>query len=93
MSILKQQNASDTLMWDIWTSIYHIPALTAADELGLFTCLRDNELDLEHLANQLNINIHATSVLVEFLIGFGFLTRIAEKISLTPTSKRYLMPG
>ncbi|MDP1604290.1 MAG: methyltransferase [Legionella sp.] len=92
MNRLIQQNASDTLMWDIWTSIYHLPALTAADELGLFSSLGDNEWDLEYLANQLNINTHSTAVLVELLIGLGFITKNAGKISLTPTAKRYLMP-
>lgn len=89
--LAESRNPSDTLMWDIWTSMYHLPVVTAADELGIFNCLKNNEYDTSQLANELNLNVRSISVLVEFLIGFGFLTKKQNKINLTPTAKNYLI--
>jgi hypothetical protein len=92
INILNQQPTPDNLMWNIWTSIYHLAALTAADELDLFSYLNDHEHTIEQIAYELKADVRPTSVLVNLLINLGFLNINANKISLTLTAKNYLIP-
>lgn len=49
---LQRPNSPDFFMWDLWTSIYHLPVVTVSDELDLFTCLNGSALYLDELAKK-----------------------------------------
>jgi predicted O-methyltransferase YrrM len=87
-----QPDCTDKLIWDVWMSIYHFPALTAADELGLFNLLEDAPLTSGEVGNRLSINQRGAVSLLSLLSSLGFLKLNDGKYSLTEVSRTYLLP-
>ena len=85
-------SCSDRLLWDIWLSANYLPALTAADELGVFTGLAHEALTSEDLAKKLVVSSRAMDALLGLLSALGFLEKRSGYFSLTEVSRSFLLP-
>jgi len=81
----------DRRIWDIWLSFHDLPAMLAADEIGLFDALADAPLPLEALAARCNVNARALGIVGSLLAGLGLLVRRDGRYGLTPVSRAYLV--
>src|SRR5690349_10430521 len=45
----------DRVIWDAWESMFRLPAMTVADEVGIFRALGDAQLTTDALAAQLGL--------------------------------------
>ena len=79
-------------LWDIWLSGFRLPALTVADELGLFGLLRDNPSTIDEVARNLDLNNRSVEALLGMLTAMGFLCRDNRKYYLTDLSASFLLP-
>ncbi len=82
----------DTIMWDLWLSMYHLAIVSVADELHLFQELQHGPLSINDLSLKLNINPRGVEALFGALTGMKLLKKEAEQLRLTPQAERYLIP-
>lgn len=82
----------DRLIWDLWLSTHYLPAMSVADEIGLFAALKDDALTLEELAAKLEANPRALSVHAALLAAIGLVERRADRYRATTVARTYLMP-
>jgi len=69
--LITKNDRDDCLMWDCWASMTFMPALTAADELGLFSALDGPPLATAELAAALSLPAILS-------VSLGRLTAIAR---------------
>ncbi|MGF7171425.1 acetylserotonin N-methyltransferase [Sphingobium xanthum] len=81
----------DRLIWDAWLAMHNLPAMLAADDIGLFDALVDGPLALDDLAARCDVNARALGITNSLLCGLGFLVRRDGRYGLTPTSRNYLV--
>ncbi len=81
----------DKLLWDVWTSLFHLPALTVADELGLFTFLDETPAAAEEVAEHFSLQITPTEALLGVLASLGFLVQHHNRFYLTEVSRTFLL--
>lgn len=91
--VLELPTCDDSRMRDLWLSLYIWPAVSAADEIGIFPALELSPMTIEMLAEKLSLSYRAAEGLVATLTGLGFLQRSNDKFELTETSTNYLIPG
>ncbi len=89
---LEPPTCNDKLIWDVWASAYHFPALTAADELGLFVLLGESPLTADAVSSRLSINLRGAEILLNLLSSLGFLEHHDGKYCLAEVSRNYLLP-
>jgi cyclopropane fatty-acyl-phospholipid synthase-like methyltransferase len=89
---LEAPTCSDGPMWSAWLAAFHAPALAIADEVGLFSALRDRPASASELAAQLQIELRATEALAGLLAALDFLVLAAGRFCLTETARAYLLP-
>lgn len=82
----------DRLIWNTWLTVHYLPAVTAADEIGLFTALGEVGFSLEDLAARLNVNARALSIHLGLLAALGFVEKRAGLYRAMPVSRSYLDP-
>jgi predicted O-methyltransferase YrrM len=82
----------DRPLWDIWMATCHMPALTAADELGLFARLKDQPASDRELSRDLGIGLRAVRALAGLLAALGLLVRRDGRFYLSPVARQYLLP-
>lgn len=80
-------------LWDAWLSGFHLPALTVADEIGVFALLDEKSETTGSAAEQLGISVHACETLLGFLAAHGYLRKERDSFSLTLLSREYLLPS
>ncbi|MGW2262223.1 methyltransferase [Streptomyces sp. NPDC001780] len=83
----------DRLLMDTYMSQYRLPALAAADRLGIFTALADEPAPAEDLARSRGLDAHGTTTLLSLLTALGFLTVHGREHHLTPAARAFLLPG
>ena len=81
----------DRLIWDSWLAMHNLPAMLAADEIGLFDALADAPLAIDDLAARCRVNARALGIVNSLLCGLGLLVRREGRYGLTPTSRNYLV--
>jgi len=81
----------DRQIWDIWLSFHNLPAMLAADEIGLFDALADGPLSVDALAIRCHVNARALGIVNGLLCALGLIVRRAERYGLTPVSRHYLV--
>ena len=54
--------SDDRVVWDTWTTIYHMPTVTVADEVGTFAALSANPMATESLAADLGVDARALEI-------------------------------
>jgi hypothetical protein len=82
----------DRILWDIWMSAFHFPALAAADELGIFTVLEERPIAAECLAKQLSLGTRGVEQLLGALVALGLLQQSGDRFGLTGLARNYLLP-
>jgi len=66
-------------------------ALATAVELDLFSAIHENHTTVEKLSRHLNLPLRTLRILLDALVGLGFLHKSKISYKLTPESKTYLV--
>ncbi|WAT18126.1 methyltransferase [Aurantiacibacter sp. MUD11] len=82
----------DRAIWDIWQSQFTLPAVTVADELGLFRAIGNEALDTGALAEALSVDARALGVLLGALASLGMVERRNGRWSATAPARMWLHP-
>ena len=84
--------SQDRAIWDIWLSMYRLPAMSVADELGVFTALASAPATAAETAQRLGFNRRATEVLLSMLSALGLVVVRDGRHELTDVTRTYLLP-
>ena len=82
----------DRVIWDTWTSIYHMPTVTVADEVGTFAALAAKPMTTATLAAQLRVDARALQVHLGVLAALGFVERREDHWQATALARTWLHP-
>jgi acetylserotonin N-methyltransferase len=82
----------DRPIWDLWLSMHYFPAITAADEIGLFACLGDGAQGLEELAAKINADPRALRIHLGLLAALGMVEKRMGLYRATQVARSYLHP-
>src|SRR5699024_11012204 len=82
----------DRLIWDMWESMFRLPAMTVADETVIFRALGDAALTTEELGAQLSLEVHPLSILLGALASSGLLEKREGKWRALPPARMWLHP-
>ena len=88
----RHPSCSDWPIWNVWLAAFHAPSLAVADELGVFTALRDRSLTSRELATVLGIELRAGEALLGLMAALGFLAKADARFHLTDVARDYLLP-
>jgi predicted O-methyltransferase YrrM len=83
----------DRVMYDLWLSMYRYPAVTAADELGIFVALHEQPATATDLARSLDLNPHAIDVMLALLTPLGLVAQHLGHFQLSEAGRTYLLPS
>ena len=83
--------SDDRLIWDTWLSIHYLPAVTVADEMGIFRSLADAPATAEDLATRLKYDRRTTVAMLRLLAARDFLTLRLGVYQLTDPTRLYLL--
>ncbi|WP_428567360.1 MAG: methyltransferase [Solidesulfovibrio sp. DCME] len=83
----------DRLVWDVWGSAVHLPAVLVADALGIFEALAAQPASREELAARLDLDGQGLAGLLPLLACLGFLAKRLGRFGLTEAGQRYLRRG
>jgi len=90
--VLEVPTDDDRVMWDILLYSNVLAAISAADELGLFTVLAETPLTVEEAAERLNLGRDWAEVLLATL-GAMKLARVVDgRFQLTHAARAYMLP-
>lgn len=84
--------SDDTRIWDIWESMFILPAVTVSDELGIFKALSDEALTTDELAAWLHLDARALAMLLAGLCSQGLIEKRVGRWSATHEARRWLHP-
>ena len=90
---LEPPPCDDRAIWDVWLSRWHLPAVTVADELGLFGLLDDGPQSREGIRARLGVGARGAEALTGVLAALGFLAQRGGRYALTDVARTYLVPG
>ena len=90
---LELPTCDDRLIWDVWLSRWQLPALTVADELGLFAQLEHGPATRNELTARLELGPRGAEVLLGILASLGFVVQRRERFALTDVARNFLLPG
>lgn len=82
----------DRLLWEVWLTSPSLPTLATADELGLFALLAEEAAGTSELAKRLELDPHATALLLSTLYSLGALVKRANRFLISDTGRKYLLP-
>lgn len=88
---LELPTCDDKSIWDMWLSVYHLPAIAVADEMGIFDSLNDKPGTARELAERLHFDNRALSVLLSLLTALDFLVCRGGRYHLTDASRNFLL--
>jgi acetylserotonin N-methyltransferase len=84
--------SSDRAIWDIWLSMHRLPAMTVADELGVFAALASAPASAEQIAQRLGFNRRGTDVLLAMLSALDLVVARDGRHELADVARTYLLP-
>lgn len=84
---LAPPTVDDSRVWDVWLSAWHRPALTVADEVGLFALLERSPLAAGEVAAALALSERGALALLGLLAALGFLAQHGGRFTLTPFAR------
>ena len=93
MKVPRVPNPDDRLLWELRLGVFNYPAVTVADELGVFNSLSDGTKTIKDLAERTNISERAAEILTNVLWGLNLVDKKKNKITLSKTAKQYLTPA
>ncbi len=82
----------DRVIWDAWESMFRLPAMTVADETGIFRALGDAALTTEELAAGLGLEPRALSILLAALASSELIEKREGKWRALPAARTWLHP-
>jgi hypothetical protein len=88
---IKIPTTDDRLVWDAWLSMWWYPALTVADELGLFDALADYPATADELTERLGLDRRGVEILLPLLASLGFLVPHERRYRISDTSRNFLL--
>lgn len=83
--------SDDKSIWDTWLSIHYLPAVTVADELGIFKSLNQAPAGAIELADRLGFDHRTTIAVLRMLKALGFLALHEGVYRLTDPTRLYLL--
>ena len=83
----------DRLLWDTWLRAYHFPALTVADEIGLFARLEERPQSCAEVARGLSLSPRAAEALLGTMAALGFLEQRDGRFTNSPEASAFLVPS
>jgi hypothetical protein len=83
----------DRPIWDLWLSMYWLPAVTAAMELDVFESLASAPASHEELARKLALSDRGTEIVLPLLASLGLLRRHDGRYQLSQQARLYLLRG
>jgi len=92
MKQIAPPSCDDQTLWNVYSSMYYLPALAAADELGIFSFIEKQPPTCKEISISLNLEPHGVEVLLGLLAGLGFVTQNKNVYSNTTVSKNFLLP-
>ena len=81
----------DAAIWELWLSIFQLPAVTVAAELGIYESLRAGRATADELATRGNLDPRATRVLLDLLAALRLLGYDGATYELAPLGRTYLL--
>jgi acetylserotonin N-methyltransferase len=84
--------SDDRLIWDIWESQFRLPAMTVADEIGLFAALSAAPMTTDALASTLAVDPRALAMLLAALASTGLIERREQRWRALPPARTWLHP-
>jgi len=85
-------SCDDTLLWRVLNSVYHLPMLSAADEVGAFVFLDRQPADAATVAAHCKLAINPACAMLGVLCSLGFLAQRDGRFHLTEVTRTYLLP-
>lgn len=82
----------DRIVWDTWLSLYRLPVLTVADEVGTFSALAESAKSTDALAAELSVDPRALSIHLGVLAALGFVVRNADLWRASAATRTWLLP-
>lgn len=89
---LEPPTCDDRLIRNIEMSSFHLPALTVADELGLFSLLEKQSATAAEIAAALSLGTRATEALLGLLTALGLLVQHKGKFCNADVASNFLIP-
>lgn len=83
---------SDSVLWELWLSRLHLPAVVVADELGVFPYLLRRPSSGDEVAQGLDLSRRGAEALLGVLAGLELLRKVAGRFHLTTAAREYLLP-
>src|SRR5262245_25523169 len=84
--------SEDRAIWDIWLSMYRLPAMAVADELQIFQHLARGPALAADLARDLELNPRAVEIVLCMLAALGLLRSNDGHYELAEPARTYLLP-
>jgi acetylserotonin N-methyltransferase len=84
--------SEDRAIWDIWLSMYRLPAMAVADELGVFAALDSAPATAPEIAQRLGFNRRGTDVLLSMLRALDLVVARDGRYELAEVTRTYLLP-
>ncbi|MCB2065708.1 MAG: methyltransferase domain-containing protein [Erythrobacter sp.] len=85
-------STDDRAMWDVWQSQFTLPAVTVADELGLFERLGDAAMDGGALARELAVDERALGLLLAALAAQDLVEKRGGLWAASASARTWLHP-
>lgn len=93
MPSYEQPTTSDRVMWDVWMSLYTLPTVTVADELGIFVTITACPGTATELADRLGYHQRALTAVLGVLASNGLLQVFEGVYHATDAVRQYLLPN
>jgi predicted O-methyltransferase YrrM len=81
----------DRPIWDVWMSVYQLPALTVAEDIGLFAFVAKRPATAREIAESLSLKESAVEALAAVMTSLGFLVQRHGMFSITEVSRYFLL--
>jgi len=91
MSRYEPPSTDDRRIWDLWLTHTYQGAIATADDMDIFTSLRESPATVRELAERLDFDERATGVILRLLASLGLLVLRQERFQLTEESRLYLV--
>lgn len=84
--------SDDRVIWDAWESMFRLPAMTVADEAGIFRALSDAALTTDELAAGLELDRRALAILLAALASSELIEKRGGQWRALPPARMWLHP-
>jgi acetylserotonin N-methyltransferase len=84
-------STDDRPVWDVWLSMWWLPSVTVADELGIFDACAERPVTPRDVAERLGLSDRGIGVLLPMLASLGFLALHEGRFGITDTTRNFLL--